>query len=79
MGVSFSDTTKSGNRVWYDEVIECNASLCDEQAAWRRPFFRRITVATNMPTRQEAEDLTARLRRELRLPEGAVGKPPTTL
>jgi hypothetical protein len=71
-GVNLGDTTTSGGRTWYDVVIERNTVSHYKKAQWRY-LFSRITVATNVPTQQEAEDLAVRLRRELRLPEGAVG------
>lgn len=69
-GVSCSDSTSSGERTWYDVVIERKTAACAEKVQLR-DLFGRLTVASNVPTRREAEDLAARLRRELRLPEGA--------
>jgi hypothetical protein len=71
-GVNLGDKTSSGSQTWYDVVIERNTAAQYKKAEWRY-LFSRITVASNVPTRQEAEELAVRLRRELRLPEGAEG------
>lgn len=71
-GVNLGDKTTSGSQTWYDVVIERKMAARDKKGELRG-LFRRITVASNVPTQKEADDLAVRLRRELHLPEGAEG------
>ncbi len=66
-GVNRSDTTKSGGQTWYDVVIERNTEAQYKRLQWRY-LFSRITVASNVPTEREAQDIVDHLRKELRLP-----------
>jgi hypothetical protein len=65
-GVNLGDTTKSGGQTWYDVVIERNTEAQYKRLQWRY-LFSRITVATNVPTEREAQDIADHLRKELHL------------
>jgi hypothetical protein len=65
-GVNLSDTTKSGGQTWYDVVIERNTEAQYKRLQWRY-LFSRITVATNVPTEREAQDIVDHLKKDLRL------------
>lgn len=65
-GVNISDTTKSGGQTWYDVVIERNTEAQYKHFEWRY-LFSRITVATNVPTEREAQDIVDHLKKDLRL------------
>ena len=65
-GVNISDTTKSGGQTWYDVVIERNTEAQYKHFEWRY-LFSRITVATNVPTEREAQDIVDHLKRDLHL------------
>jgi hypothetical protein len=65
-GVNLSDTTKSGGQTWYDVVIERNTESQYKRLQWRY-LFSRITVATNVPTEREAQDITDHLKKDLHL------------
>ena len=65
-GVNLGDTTKSGGQTWYDVVIERNTESQYKRLQWRY-LFSRITVATNVPTEREAQDIVDHLKKDLRL------------
>jgi hypothetical protein len=65
-GVNLGDTTKSGGQTWYDVVIERDSESRYKRFEWRY-LFSRITVATNVPTEREAQDLVDHLKRDLHL------------
>ena len=65
-GVNLGDTTKSGGQTWYDVVIERNTEAQYKRFEWRY-LFSRITVATNVPTEREAQDIVDHLKKDLRL------------
>jgi hypothetical protein len=65
-GVNLSDTTKSGGQTWYDVVIERNSESRYKGFQWRY-LFSRITVATNVPTEREAQDIVDHLTKDLHL------------
>lgn len=65
-GVNLGDTTKSGGQTWYDVVIERNTEAQYKRFEWRY-LFSRITVATNVPTEREAQDIVDHLKRDLHL------------
>lgn len=65
-GVNMGDTTKSGGQTWYGIVIERNTEAQYKRFQWRY-LFSRITVATNVPTEREAQDIVDHLKKDLRL------------
>jgi hypothetical protein len=65
-GVNRNDTTKSGGQTWYDVVIERNTEAQYKRFEWRY-LFSRITVATNIPTERESQDIVDHLRKDLHL------------
>ncbi|MEI6645677.1 MAG: hypothetical protein WCP12_06535 [bacterium] len=65
-GVNLGDTTKSGGQTWYDVVIERNTEAQYKRLQWRY-LFSRITVATNVPTEREAQDIMDHLKKDLHL------------
>jgi hypothetical protein len=65
-GVNLSDTTKSGGQTWYDVVIERSTEAQYKRLQWRY-LFSRITVATNVPTEREAQDIVDHLKKDLHL------------
>ena len=65
-GVNLSDTTKSGGQTWYDVVIERDSESRYKRFEWRY-LFSRITVATNVPTEREAQDIVDHLKKDLHL------------
>jgi hypothetical protein len=64
--VNRNDATSSGTKTWYDVVIESRPGVLSQHI---KPLylFRRLTVATGVPTEQEAGEIVARLRREIGL------------
>ena len=73
-GVSRGDSSSSGGKTWYDIVIGQNAQSRMGRTPWLY-LFSRITVATNVPTEREADEIVTRLREDLRLPADADGYP----
>jgi len=69
-GVNHGDSTSSNGKTWYDIVIERTAKSKTGRVPWLC-LFRRITVATNVPTEREADEIVKRLRVDLRLPADA--------
>jgi hypothetical protein len=65
-GVNIGDTTKSGGQTWYGIVIERDTEAQYKRLQWRY-LFSRMTVATNVPTQCEAQDIMDQLQKELRL------------
>ena len=65
-GVNLGDTTKSGGQTWYGIVIERNTEAQYKRFEWRY-LFSRITVATNVPTEREAQDIVDHLKKDLHL------------
>ena len=63
--VHHGDLSSSGGKTWYDVVIERNTTERTGRIPWRC-LFSRITVATNVPSEREADELVQRLRAELR-------------
>ena len=66
-GVNIGDSTSSNGKTWHDIVIERNTVSRLGKMPWLY-LFSRITIATNVPTLAEAEEIMARLRQELHLP-----------
>jgi hypothetical protein len=66
--VGIGGTTRSGSAAWYDIVIRRGRSGFANSFPWFL-LFGQLTVATNVPTEREADELMKQLRRELRLRE----------
>jgi len=55
-----------GGQTWYDIVIERSTEAQYKRFEWRY-LFNRITVATNIPSEREAQDIVNQLKKDLQL------------
>ena len=72
-GVNCGDSSSSNGKTWRSIVIECNGRTGAGRSSWKG-MFRRMTVATDVATERETEEIMKRLRQDLRLrldPDGA--------
>ena len=71
-GVNCGDSSSSNGRTWRSIVIERNARSRVGRTPWLY-VFSRMTVATDIATEREAEELMVRLRQEMHLRPDADG------
>ena len=72
-GVNCGDSSSSNGKTWRSIVIECNGRTGTSRSSWKG-IFCRMTVATDVATERETEEIMKRLRQDLRLrldPDGA--------